>query len=360
MTPTAMTLTPTPTPTPIPVELEDEWKGVLDPQRRRTLQNRLNQRAHRRRLKAAKLAKVSDGSALESKSRAKLPAKSPAPAKKTSDRRTTSIDRDHAQDEQSLPSRISQSPSATSVAVTHPSASTPSPPPSHSSPSSSTNQITFIELDHFKILGPSASNCRRALHQLESFYRGEIAAGSLRTELLLGLTRLNFLRALHVNIDVLGYSAAEMHDDAQSPFGVPSAAKPGYSDVEKLPVALRPTVVQLSTPHHPWLDLIPFPQLRDNLILLGESLDDTQLCFDMSGRGTAAGVPDNRLGNAGGETGVIVWRDPWDPSGWEVTETFLRRWGWVLRDCTEVMRVTDRWRRVRGEPGLFRERVGEV
>jgi hypothetical protein len=130
--------------------------------------------------------------------------------------------------------------------------------------------------------------------------------------------------------------------------------------MEKLPVALRPTAIQLSTPHHPWLDLIPFPQLRDNLILLGESLDDTQLCFDMSGRGTAAGVPDKRLGNAGGETGVIVWRDPWDPSGWEVTETFLRRWGWVLRDCTEVMRVTDSWRRARGEPGLFRDRVGEV
>ncbi|KAL3440207.1 hypothetical protein BJX65DRAFT_290965 [Aspergillus insuetus] len=357
MTPTAMALTPTVT--PIPVELEDEWKGVLDPQRRRTLQNRLNQRAHRRRLKAAKLAKVSNESAPESKSSAKSPVKSPA--KKTSDRPTTPADRDHAQGDHSPASHTSHSRSATSVAVTHPSASTPSPPPpSHSSASSSTNQITFIELDRFKILGPSAPNCRRALYQLESFYRAEIAAGSLRTELLLGLTRLNFLRALHVNIDVLGYSAAEMHDDAQSPFGVPSAAKPGYSDVEKLPVALRPTAVQLSTPHHPWLDLIPFPQLRDNLILIGDALDDTQLCFDMSGRGTAAGVPDKRLGDAGGETGVIVWRDPWDPSGWEVTETFLRRCGWVLIDCTEVFRAADRWRRVRGEPGLFREQAGQV
>ncbi|CEL06552.1 hypothetical protein ASPCAL09725 [Aspergillus calidoustus] len=344
-------MTPTPTSislAPIALELGDEWKGVLDPQRRRTLQNRLNQRAHRRRLKAAKLAKLSDE----------------APGDKSSDLPSPPVNREHAQDNDngSPVHNASKSPSATStsVAVTGTPAATfsPSPAPPHSSPS--TKQITFIELDRFKILGPTAPKCRRALQHLESFYRAEIAAGSLRTELLLGLTRLNFLRALHANIDVLGYSAAEMHDDAQSPFGVPSAAKPGYSSVERLPVSLRPTPIQLSTPHHPWLDLIPFPQLRDNLIRLGDALDDTQLCFDMSGRGSATGVPDKRLGNAGGETGVIVWRDPWDPSGWEVTETFWRRWHWVLRDCTEVMRVTDSWRRVRGEPGLFQHRVVDV
>ncbi|KAJ0416977.1 hypothetical protein BJY00DRAFT_303787 [Aspergillus carlsbadensis] len=304
----------------IPIELEDEWKGVVDPRRRRTLQNRLNQRAYRRRLKAAKVAELSDEAAPKSPVRAAAS----STTKRPSDRHTT--------------------PTISLASTTSPAASS----------SSSTNQIAFIELDRFRILGPSARNCRRALAQLESFYRAEFAAGSLRTELLLGLTRLNFLRALHANIDVLGYSAAEMHDDAQSPFGVPSAAKSAYTDVDRLPVSLRPTAIQLSTPHHPWLDLLPFPQLRDNLIRIEDSLDDAQLCFDMCGRGSAAGVPDKRLGNAGGETGVIVWRDPWDPTGWEVTETFLRRWGWVLRDCTEVMRATDGWRRARGEPGLFR------
>ncbi|KAL2810310.1 hypothetical protein BJX63DRAFT_402323 [Aspergillus granulosus] len=215
------------------------------------------------------------------------------------------------------------------------------------------HQINFVELDRFKIIGPSANHFKRVIKQLEAFYRAEFAVGSLRTELLLGLTRLNFLRALCVNIEVLGYSAVEMHDDAYSPFGCAGAAKASYKPVDTLPPALRPTAIQLSVPHHPWLDLIPFPKLRDNLILMGEELDDTQLCCDMSGRGVST-VSEKRLGVAGGETGVIVWRDPWDPSGWEVTESFLSRWGWALRECWDLFAATNRWRRVRGEPVLFR------
>ncbi|KAL3462102.1 hypothetical protein BJX64DRAFT_259626 [Aspergillus heterothallicus] len=330
-----------PVPAQIPVQMDDDWKGVLDAQRRRTLQNRLNQRARRKRLKAAKSGKGS----------AKLTKGSPATSA------DSAVDGIHPRSEQDDSfSLLSSLPTQNSIKSPSPRNSSELSPPLTASPSppqpQPASQISFIELDRFKIIGPTAPNFRRDIGRLESFYRTEFAAGALRTELLLGLTRLNFLRALHANIDVLGYSAAEMHDDAWSPFGCAGAPKISYNDVDSLPPALRPTAIQLSVPHHPWLDLIPFPTLRDNLILLGDDLDDARLCHDMSGRGTPVVSEEKRLSDSAGETGVIVWRDPWDPSGWEVTESFLRRWAWTLTGCWDVFVAANRWRKVRGEPAL--------
>ncbi|KAL4991854.1 hypothetical protein BDW68DRAFT_198108 [Aspergillus falconensis] len=254
----------------------DEWKGVIDPQKRRTLQNRLNQRAH-------------------------------------------------------IHQQI---------------------------------QTFFPELDRLSILGPQAEKSKYILRHLESLFYTEYAASSPRTDLLLGLTRVNFMRALHTNIEILGYSAAEMHDDALSQFGTAGPMKPSLRPTSStfFPASLQPTPIQLTVPHHPWLDLLPIPQMRDNLILAeagagagaGEEYcyDDVQLCRDMCGYGTLSLPADRSTGN--GETGIIVWRDPWDPEGWEVTETFLRRWGWVVAECTELFRATNRWRAVRGERALFR------
>ncbi|KAL2844346.1 hypothetical protein BJY01DRAFT_248175 [Aspergillus pseudoustus] len=334
----------------IPVEFNDDWKGVLDPLQRRTLQNRLNQRARRRRLRAAKGDIATKSSAEQS---AVTPPAGSAVTKSTLDQPSTPADQRRTGG-RSLSTNNSQSPDDTIEPLVR---ASPTPSTITTTIPTQTHQIEFVELDRFKIIGPSAPAFRRTIQSLESFYHAEFAAGSLRTELLLGLTRLNFLRALHVNIDILGYSAVEMHDDAYSPFGCPGASKISYKPVHELPPALQPTAIQLRVPHHPWLDLIPFPGLRDNLILLGEGLDDAQLCYDMSGRGVpAAVIPGKRLGLAGGETGVIVWRDPWDPSGWEVTESFSHRWGWTLHGCSDVFAAANQWRRVRGEPVLFRER----
>ncbi|PWY92328.1 hypothetical protein BO70DRAFT_402264 [Aspergillus heteromorphus CBS 117.55] len=205
-------------------------------------------------------------------------------------------------------------------------------------------------LDNLHILGPKAANSRLTIQHLESLIHTEFATGSPRTDLLLGITRLNFLRALNTNIDVLGYQPSAMApDDAKSMFSMIGPRCPRTHDRESvLPPALQPTLVQRTVPHHPWLDLIPVPQMRDNLILVEDLVDDAQLCRDMCGNGTRA------RGVGIGETGVIVWKDPWDPEGWEVTETFVRLWGWVVRDCWELFASTDAWRARRGERSLFR------
>lgn len=218
--------------------------------------------------------------------------------------------------------------------------------------------ITFTDLDTLSILGPHAPKSRLTLHHIEALLHAEFLAPSPRTDLLLTLKRVNFLRALHANIDVLGYSAAEMHDDALSQFGTAGPVKPRVRDFSLLPPALQPSSIQKEIPHHPWLDLLPIVRMRENLILAGESYDDVRLCRDLCGYGTQIQSQNQRqsqsLNQGSGETGVIIWRDPWDPEGWEVTESFLRRWGWVVAGCWDLFRATDRWRAVRGEPPLFR------
>lgn len=191
---------------------------------------------------------------------------------------------------------------------------------------------------------------KRILEELETVLRVEYAKGSPRADLLLGLRQLNVVRALHANTDIIGYKDTDMHDDALSMFnGIRPLQPPAQGYVHKsaglLPPALQPTLKQYTVPHHPWLDLIPIPKMRDNLIQAGDSYDDLRLCHDMCGYRVPA-------------TGIIVWKEPWDPSGWEVTEPFLTKWGWTVKDCWDLFQSTNHWRKRRGEKSLFRLPIG--
>lgn len=173
------------------------------------------------------------------------------------------------------------------------------------------------------------------------------ASGSPRSDLLLVITQLNIVRALHVNMDALGYRGPEMDDEALSAFSMIGPRCSHFrGDSALLPPSLQPTTIQRTIPHHPWLDLIPIPNMRDNLIRAVASLDDVQLCHDMCGIGST------RVVNGKRATGVLVWKDPWDPSGWEITEMFFRHWAWALQDCQELFHSTNTWRRRRGEKPL--------
>ena len=52
---------------------------------------------------------------------------------------------------------------------------------------------------------------------------------------------------------------------------------------------------------------------------------------------------------------MIAWSPPWDIGGWEVSEGFLKKWGWLLRGCGEVLEATNRWRTMRGDEDLIAE-----
>ncbi|KAK9386038.1 hypothetical protein V1515DRAFT_616762 [Lipomyces mesembrius] len=125
--------------------------------------------------------------------------------------------------------------------------------------------------------------------------------GSPTADHLLTQVKFNAYRAMVRNISTLGLTMESMEDEAVSPFYI-----------------------------------FPIPTMRDNLVSAGDSFDDVQLCIDIM-------VLD----------GLILWGEQWDPFGWEVTEAFVKNWGWVIRGCHEIFESTNYWRGRRGEEPLI-------
>ncbi|KAF5717042.1 hypothetical protein FGLOB1_2257 [Fusarium globosum] len=133
-----------------------------------------------------------------------------------------------------------------------------------------------------------------------------------------------------------------------------------------VPPHLRPTALQSTRVHATWIDFIPFPKMRDNLIthhdhfnhrllvtdIMGDLLEDVM--FNKYGEGT--GPRGRRLVSRGkpgdyasDRRGLIIWGEPHRMESWEVTPRFLERWGWAVEGCPELMRATNHWRALRGE-----------
>ena len=195
------------------------------------------------------------------------------------------------------------------------------------------------------ILNLESEYNRTVMRDFEAFAHRYYAARAPAITFRPSLSQFNFIRALWANVEVLGLSSSQMSDDdAPSPFNVPSSrrAEPSAALELRLPAGLRPTNLQRATLHHPWIDLLPIPEMRDNMFRRGfDSFDEEELCHDMRGR-------------VHQDPGVLVWGDPWDPSSWEVTESFVRSWGWAVVGCWGLFCSTNKWRAQRGEKPLFR------
>jgi hypothetical protein len=167
---------------------------------------------------------------------------------------------------------------------------------------------------------------------------------------LLTLLHFNLVRGLTANIVSMGVDPKLMHTDILSPFTSTERPDPGLH----LPPMLRPTSLQRSIPHHPEIDVLPFPQMRDNLLRAIWDYSDFELCMDILG--LDANAPSmTEVDRTDMTTGLIVWGEPWDPASWEVSERFARKWQWLLHGCAEALESTNYWRRRRGEPALVLE-----
>ncbi|KAJ5648633.1 hypothetical protein N7490_005005 [Penicillium lividum] len=181
------------------------------------------------------------------------------------------------------------------------------------------------------------------LQQLMSQYEARAhqdMIGSPRVDLLLTLIQFNVFRALISNTSMLGLTVEEWteDEDAVSPWNLKA-----YDNKQNFcPRSLRPTQIQRSVSHHPWIDLFPLPRMRDNLLRNSDSYDEWALCNDLV---DFYEVPNEK-------TGLIVWNTPWDPSGWEASEEFLTKWKWVVEGCDELFTSTNYWRKQRGEEAL--------
>ncbi|PLB52107.1 hypothetical protein P170DRAFT_401977 [Aspergillus steynii IBT 23096] len=276
----------------------DDWTGVIDRKQRRKLQNRQNQRAYRRRRK---------------------------------------------HDEPDLPSQI---PSSAVMLVQSFDLPTPQP-----SPQSIQDPHPDAEYNNDQIQCHHAP--RHALSMRRTFnaiLQQAYMDRSPRLEHLIGLSRLNVHRAINENITALGMTPSWMISDAAiSIFNVLQPGPWGHDHEHTIPDSLRPTEVQRTVPHHPWLDFFPFPNMRDRLILAQDVIDEDDLCHDLMA------FWDTRNTQAT----LLVWGQPWEPRNWEVTEGFARKWGWLLLGSPEALVASDSWRRRRGERGLaWREILG--
>ncbi|KAF7537282.1 hypothetical protein G7054_g3816 [Neopestalotiopsis clavispora] len=281
----------------------DDWSGISSSNKRRKIQNRLNQRAYRARNRRLGVNKQDDGS-----------------------RANTDIPLLHRE--------LIQSGCGSSGCI------------SMSDLKKLINSVTVMQV--------YSEETKSALQAFEAFAHHLSLHASPSLEFLPILTQFHFTRGLMANIEVMSLSQNQMHDDALSPFNTAGPLEQAVVVVggggigprwDFLPRALRPTELQVAIPHHPWIDLLPSPQLRDNILLaLENDLDEDDLCQAFSGR-TKPAPP-----------GVIVWKDPWVSDGWEISEALARSHGWILKDCWELFESTNKWRARRGERPLFPRR----
>jgi Domain of unknown function (DUF3425) len=114
---------------------------------------------------------------------------------------------------------------------------------------------------------------------------------------------------------------------------------------EESPPSLKYTSLQKKVAHEAWIDTIPWPRMRDNVIRYQVKFDPDELCSDFLG-GLEEGVSDIE------GRGIILWGDPWNETGWELSENFIKKWWFLLEGCGEVIKATNKWRVLRGEGRL--------
>jgi hypothetical protein len=83
----------------------------------------------------------------------------------------------------------------------------------------------------------------------------------------------------------------------------------------EVPESLHPTQLQLTTPHPPWIDRFPFPQMRDNMIQLLSIIDEEEFLADLfclTSFAIEPGAPS------------------WDPCAWKIGEEFSAKWSYLF------------------------------
>ena len=163
---------------------------------------------------------------------------------------------------------------------------------------------------------------------------------SFPDEAHLEVLELNLLRgamsiAKCLNIDDLIWSLT-----STSPFTAPSMA---LAQFRHLPANLRPTVTQMSQPHHPILDLLPWPTVRDKLILVFTQPADLRPKAAASPTALMEFVYDIE----DSAEGVRIWgEDPFSDQSWEVGEKVFSNWWWAFDG--DVIRRSNEMRQRRG------------
>ncbi|KAH8684882.1 hypothetical protein BGZ60DRAFT_175856 [Tricladium varicosporioides] len=168
---------------------------------------------------------------------------------------------------------------------------------------------------------------------------------------------LTFEKTSTVEAYFMVASSLKMHipdlffETCPSPFYHPSNATMENMDslvmgyVGKVAPDLQPTPAQLIYPHHPWLDLVPFPMFRERALVFSSTNPPAFDLHDLK--------MDIFMNN-----GMFCWRNAgkigdghaWDRRSWEAEPWFLKKW-WVLLggEESDIWKQTRWWRGMKGD-----------
>ncbi|CAH0051213.1 unnamed protein product [Clonostachys solani] len=208
-------------------------------------------------------------------------------------------------------------------------------------------------------------------------------SASVSADQLLELIQFNVFRALVANKYSMSGKAQHYREPARDDGPLVPYLEQTYPgnavfvplSAGELPVSLLPTQLQITVQHATWIDLLPFPRMRDNLIRAQHQFDHAELVNDVIGQLIDLSrffrpqlLDKGSRSSSGGEGspeeaqedeatapprgGFIVYGAPHRVESWEVTPEFVWKWGWTLMGCQELMQSTNRWRRSRGESAL--------
>ncbi|KKP07225.1 hypothetical protein THAR02_00655 [Trichoderma harzianum] len=166
--------------------------------------------------------------------------------------------------------------------------------------------------------------------------------GSFADSYLLPVHELTLLRAVLRISERIGCGQMLWNLEAVSPFSQ-GIATPS----DQLPAAWKPTASQILVPHHPMLDFLPWPEVRDRVINIFSMPDEMR---PPNAKGPLALVNFAYDFEDNSEGVRIYGGDPYDPNSWEVGQVFFERW-WFIFD-RDVIENSNRWRQLRGAPPL--------
>ncbi|KAH8596813.1 hypothetical protein B0O99DRAFT_509324 [Bisporella sp. PMI_857] len=121
--------------------------------------------------------------------------------------------------------------------------------------------------------------------------------------------------------------ACLQHDVPCVGISIPAAGFNILAPIESLPSALAPTLQQQLVPHKPYVDMVPWPLVRDRILKSTTAINEEEFVNDMAG--------------------LKAWAStPWNPMAWEVGPTFARKWWFLIDDG--IINTTNFWRSQRG------------
>ncbi|KIX07484.1 uncharacterized protein Z518_02137 [Rhinocladiella mackenziei CBS 650.93] len=176
---------------------------------------------------------------------------------------------------------------------------------------------------------------------------------SFPDEAHLEMTELTLLRgcmsiARRMNIQEMIWSLT-----STSPFTEPAMAMAQFNH---LPLNLQPTALQMTMAHHPLIDLLPWPSVRDRIIMVLSQPPDLR----PSGAASPMALLEFVYDIEDSAEGIrISGNDPYSGNNWEIGEKVFKSWWWMFDKA--IIRRSNELRAARGAPLLGNGSVlGEV